>query len=234
MAVIFQYEALPAIGLIEFIRQVNAIYTGPHQLEPQMIGRLAQLLGKLAADKHWLTDHLCDVLEHEFAGQSAGNSYGNDALVIYSQQEPFFQIRVCFWHPRQAVKQAQEKYDVYQCLHDHNFGFLTTNYYGPGYVSRFYRYQYQDDLMCGSPVPLALQFEHQLSPGQIVWYEPSVDVHLQHPPQAFSVSLNLIFETNENKQFVFDASNQRVDQVVYSSHQLALQFCRQFLQTFTV
>jgi len=232
MATVFQYEASSPIDLPEFVRQVNDLYAGPEQLEPALISRLAQLLGQLAEHKYWLTEHLSDLLESEFAGHPIASSYYNDALVIYSQSAPFFQVRVCFWHPRQASKQAQEKYDVYQCLHDHNFGFLTTNYYGPGYLSTFYTYKYRDDLRDGSPVALALQFEHQLSPGQIVWYEPSTDVHLQHPPQTFSVSLNLLFETNENKQFTFDADTQRVDQVVRSSHQLALEFCREFLQRF--
>lgn len=224
MAVFIATETKETLSLERFVEQVVQIYSGPEDLDPVKIQALAQLLAQLANNKQLVPELVArEVLERGDV-LDTGNVYGNDAMVIYVHQQPFFQIRICFWNPASGMKKPDEVFDVYQSAHDHNFAFLTTNYYGPGYISGFYQYQYSDDLSEGDAVALTHLIDHQLTPGQVVFYESSKDVHLQVAPTAFSVSLNLMFGLNDRQQFVFDLKNQKVQQVVLSSNQTAAQF----------
>lgn len=224
MAIFIQTATAEQLTLQEFIQQVLQVYAGPDQLNESTLQQLALLLQKLANNKQLLPELVADEVLDRPDTLDAGNQYGNDAMVLYVHQQPFFQVRICFWNPVSGMKKPDEIFDVYQSAHDHNFAFLTTNYYGPGYVSGFYQYQYRDDLSAGDTVELTHLTDHQLTPGQVVFYEPSKDVHLQVAPTGFSVSLNLMFGLNDRQQFVFDLKQNKVQEVVLSSNQTAAQF----------
>jgi hypothetical protein len=224
MAIFIPTETSKTLTLKQFVQEVQYLYTGQEQFDEPTLQHLAQLLQQLANNKQLLPQLVADEILDRTDTLDVGNQYGNDAMVLYVNQQPFFQVRICFWSPPSGLKKPDEIFDVYQSAHDHNFAFLTTNYYGPGYISKFYQYKYVEGLAEGDKVPLSHLTDHQLTPGQVVFYEPSKDVHLQIAPTAFSVTLNLMFALNNHQQFVFDLKNQLVQQVVLSSNQTAAQF----------
>ncbi|MBD1583596.1 hypothetical protein [Pseudoalteromonas sp. S16_S37] len=225
----FNFCSKSAISLDEFVERIKSHYTGLDCLDRKHVNFFALQLQLLANNKYFLTDLVSDHVLKEALKIESGNSYGNDSWVIYVNKSPFFQVRVCFWHSDGEIKHQNDKLNVYRCLHDHNFAFLTTNYFGPGYISRLYQYDYSDELEEGCDGCLQSLGSHQLSSGEVIYYEPSKDVHLQVPPRAFSISLNLMFETNGNKQFIFDTDTGRILQTVTSSDAIAKQFIRELV-----
>ncbi|OHU85997.1 MULTISPECIES: hypothetical protein [Pseudoalteromonas] len=223
----FKFTTTHSISLQEFIENVAASYDGPESLTEHNLHYLAMQLQLLANNKYFLSRIISEHVLQNALSVETGNVYGNDSFVLYVNRSPFFQVRVCFWHPDGEQKRQNDKMNVYQCLHDHNFGFLTTNYYGPGYISRFYQYQYRDELDVDCASTLKFCGMHQLSKHEVIFYEPSKDAHLQVAPSAFSISLNLMFETNTNKQFIFDPSTGRIIDKVISSSDKAQQFIKE-------
>ncbi|CAM4263550.1 hypothetical protein [Pseudoalteromonas byunsanensis] len=223
----FKFATTHAISLQEFIENVTASYEGPESLNEHNLHHLAMQLQLLANNKYFLSQVVSEhVLQHALDVET-GTMYGNDSFVLHVNRSPFFQVRVCFWHPDGEQKRQNDKMNVYQCLHDHNFGFLTTNYYGPGYTSRLYQYQHNRELDVDSASGLKFCGIHQLSKHEVIYYEPSKDAHLQVAPSAFSISLNLMFETNTNKQFIFDPRTGRIIDTVISSSDKARQFIKE-------
>jgi hypothetical protein len=81
----------------------------------------------------------------------------------------------------------------YDMPHDHNFPFLTYGYLGPGYWSDYY--EYDVGALTGLPgEPAGLRFVERarLEPGRLMLYRMRRDVHVQLPPDNFSVSLNIL------------------------------------------
>ena len=78
--------------------------------------------------------------------------------------------------------------------HDHNFSFLTHGYFGPGYWSDYYEYDYAEVVgYRGEAVP-SLRFieRSRLEPGKLMLYRAHLDVHAQLPADSLSVSLNVM------------------------------------------
>ncbi|CAH9064407.1 hypothetical protein PSECIP111951_03344 [Pseudoalteromonas holothuriae] len=223
----FSFSSKGAISLATFIERVKLKYHGLESLHEHQLHYFALQLQLLANNKYFLTELVSERVLKDALQVDIGSKYGNDSLVVYVNKSPFFQVRACFWHPEGEYQHQNDKLNVYRCLHDHNFAFLTTNYYGPGYTSRFYHYDYADKLEAGCDANLAFNGAHPLRRGEVIYYEPSKDAHLQVAPKAFSISLNLMFETNGNKQFVFNAANGRIVQTVTSSNDVAKQFIKE-------
>lgn len=229
MAKFFKSSTSSKLELQEFITAVKSLYNKPEDLTDDVIYQLSELLQQLANNKQWLPEVIAKEVTERHNTLDVGNIYGNDALVIHVNRQPFFQIRVCFWNPLGNLKKPDEMFDVYQSAHDHNFAFLTTNYYGPGYVSCFYKYKYKSNYRAGDVVSIERQQDHQLKSGHVVFYEPSKDIHLQRPPEAFSISVNLMFELNDNKQYVFNITKNEIQEVVLSSNDTAKEFVNELL-----
>jgi hypothetical protein len=82
---------------------------------------------------------------------------------------------------------------VYELPHDHNFDFLTVGYFGPGYWSDYYEYDYEAVAgAIGEPAGLRFVERSRLEPGKLMHYRAHRDVHSQLPPDALSVSLNVM------------------------------------------
>jgi hypothetical protein len=78
--------------------------------------------------------------------------------------------------------------------HDHNFNFLTLGYFGPGYWSDYYEYDYGDVVgYRGEAVP-SLKFIEcsRLEEGKLMLYRAHRDVHAQGAADSLSVSLNIM------------------------------------------
>ena len=83
----------------------------------------------------------------------------------------------------------------YGVPHDHNFSFLTTGYFGPGYVSDYYDYDPEAvDGRLGEPLNLSFAGRSQLGEGKMMLYRAHRDIHSQLPPESLSVSLNIMDE----------------------------------------
>ena len=99
--------------------------------------------------------------------------------------------------------------------HDHNFSFLTLGYFGPGYWSDYYEYDYAAVTgYRGEPVP-SLRFveRSRLEPGKLMLYRAHRDVHAQLPADALSVSLNVMHTQGAQgwlDQYKFDLDRREI------------------------
>ncbi len=122
------------------------------------------------------------------------SAYSPQAMVLTGMRRGYF-LRANIWpaeqdHAYRASGPAAFAYDV---PHDHNFSFLTLGYFGPGYRSDYWEYDYET--VAGYPGEKAgLRFVESsaLDPGKIMLYRAHRDVHSQAPPQSLSVSLNVM------------------------------------------
>jgi hypothetical protein len=103
--------------------------------------------------------------------------------------------------------------------HDHNFNFLTLGYFGPGYWSDYYEYDYGAVTgYCGEAVP-SLKFieRSRLEQGKIMLYRAHRDVHAQGAADALSVSLNIMQTTGAQgwlDQYRFDLERGEVGGII--------------------
>ena len=103
---------------------------------------------------------------------------------------------------------------AYEYPHDHNFNFLTVGWFGPGYITDVYEYDYEDVGGCdGEKVSLKFLERTHLSDGKVMFFREGRDVHIQYPPPEVSVSLNLLVRTSRTsarEQFIFDIAEQKI------------------------
>ena len=113
--------------------------------------------------------------------------------------------------------------------HDHNFDFLTLGYFGPGYWSDYYEYDYEAVAgWSGEPVDLRFTERARLSEGKVMLYRAHRDVHVQHPADALSVSINVMHmapHQNWFDQYGFDVSARTITRVMtQGASEIALRF----------
>ena len=154
----------------------------------------APLLARLGRHPTFLTDLAIAELETRCAGQSATNSYGAQSFLLRPANGRYV-LRANFWPARDdaLTRASGEAAFLYDHAHDHNFPFLTYGYLGPGYWSDYF--ERGPDAVAGLPgEPAGLSFtgRRRLEPGQLMLYRMRRDVHRQLPPDAFSVSLNIL------------------------------------------
>src|SRR3546814_11700364 len=82
---------------------------------------------------------------------------------------------------------------AYGLPHDHNFHFLTTGYWGPGYVSDYYDYDPESiDGRHGEPMTLNFVERSQLSEGRLMLHRAHRDIHNPLPPDRLSYRLHIM------------------------------------------
>lgn len=148
-------------------------------------------LARLGRNRRFLSDLAIGEMERRFAGQSA-SSYGAQVLLLAPPQGRFA-LRANFWPARAdaVVRAGGTAPFFYDVAHDHNFSFLTYGYLGPGYWSDYYRCDGAARLP-GEAAELVFEERSRLDPGKTMLYRAHRDVHRQLPPDAFSVSLNVL------------------------------------------
>ena len=103
---------------------------------------------------------------------------------------------------------------AYNYPHDHNFDFLTVGWFGPGYVTDIYEYDFESvSGFDGEETELRFLERTSLCDGKIMLFREGRDVHVQYPPNEISVSLNLLVRTPLTairEQFIFDIGNRRI------------------------
>lgn len=157
--------------------------------------------GSLAHAAGWLRrlgndrDFLGDVLIEQLAtGDAIESGYGPQAIVLSGMRNGYF-LRANVWpsEDEHALRTSGARSFVYDVPHDHNFDFLTVGYFGPGYLSDYYEYDYEAVAgWRGERAGLRFVERSALSQGRILHYRAHCDVHRQLPPESLSVSLNIV------------------------------------------
>lgn len=204
-----------AIGLQEFCDWVES-----H--DPAMLGRIGEwpelwerfysLYNNRSLIVDYLREHLGDPDNFQ-----RHNRYSGQALLL--ARRACFYIRVNIWPaPSDPLAQLNrrhfDRFYVYgeDYAHDHNFDFLTIGFQGPGYETDLWTYEHAS--VSGHPgeeVALESCGRVRLAPGVMLLFRRGVDIHVQYPPDALSVSLNFIPDiAPESSQYLFDVASGRI------------------------
>ncbi|MBB3033210.1 transposase [Alteriqipengyuania lutimaris] len=178
-----------ALSLEQCVARLDA--TGFDPRDEDSLGHAAQALARLAANRTFLGDLLIAQIAGESDGQAT--AYGPQAIMLAGPRNGWF-LRANIWPARAdpAFEASGAASFVYGLPHDHNFDFLTVGYFGPGYVSDYYEYDYESvHGQPGEAVDLRFMERSALSEGRVLHYRAHRDVHCQHPPASLSVSLNI-------------------------------------------
>lgn len=179
----------------------------------------ARDLRQLGNDRAFLGDILIDELKRRCEPDHEASSYGPQTLVLARPGSQVF-LRANIWpspdeHILRASGTAPFYFDV---PHDHNFSFLTLGYFGPGYWSDYYEYDYETVAgYVGEPVDLRFVERARLDCGKLMLYRAHRDIHVQHPAEAMSVSINVMHMAPHQgwfDQYRFDVKGRRIEAIL--------------------
>ena len=176
-------------------------------------------LKQLANNRTFLADLMIAELKERCGEQVRDNQYSAQVIMLHSASKHFI-LRANFWP---ALKDSVIRHSgtdpfFYGVPHDHNFSFLTVGYFGPGYWSDYYEYEYGDVVgYPGEEVKLRFVEKSRLEEGKVMLYRAHRDVHLQLPADEMSVSINIV-ETSHSSvfrdQYRFDVANRKIDGIL--------------------
>ena len=189
---------------------------------------------KLAMATLWLKrlgnnrTFLADLLVDQLAGRkgkiaAVDSGYGPQAIVLsphYSGARGGMFLRANIWPAESDLcfQTSGARSFVYGVPHDHNFSFLTFGYAGPGYRSDYYEYDYESVAGYeGERVDLRFIERSALHQGKLMLYRAHRDIHSQIPPEALSVSLNVMHVDPAQgwfDQYGFDLERDEVTRVL--------------------
>lgn len=165
--------------------------------DPASVDAAAGWLRRLGGNADFLAEHL--VAEIHDGSHEAASSYGPQVVMLSRPAGNFF-LRANIWPSRaeHSFRASGAGSFVYELPHDHNFDFLTLGYFGPGYESDYWEYDYAAvDGWAGEPVALDFKGRQRLEPGTIMHYRAHRDIHSQLPPETLSVSINIMHMASE-------------------------------------
>lgn len=197
-----------AIGAADLAEALGA--TGFHPEDPENLAHAARLLRRLGNNRDFLADIMLAELAAHHREEKGDNGYGPQAFVLSAPGATNFFLRANIWpSPDEHMFRASGGAAfVYGLPHDHNFHFLTLGYFGPGYWSDYYEYDYEAVTgHRGEAAGLRFVERARLEEGKIQLYRAHVDVHSQLPPDALSVSLNIMHTSGAQgwlDQYAFD------------------------------
>ena len=181
----------------------------------------AGLLRRLGNDRTFLGDLLVEELARGARDDSDKDggmaSYGPQVIMLSpAGAAPDFFLRANVWPSpdEHTMRASGGAAFVYGVPHDHNFDFLTLGYFGPGYWSDYYEYDF--DTVAGwrgEPVDLHFVERARLEQGKIMHYRAHRDIHAQHAADALSVSINVVHAGAAQgwlDQYRFDLEDKRV------------------------
>lgn len=174
----------------------------------------APVLRALANNRTFLTERITEELKSAYDLQRS-NQYS--AQVFHLGRGRNFFLRANFWPAENdLVTQSSGKQAFYYGVpHDHNFDFLTVGYFGPGYISDFYDYDFEQVVgYAGEKLDLRFVAREALSVGRMKLYRRSIDIHEQLPPESFSISLNVVTdfaqEVSTVNQYMIDLQSRTI------------------------
>jgi hypothetical protein len=154
----------------------------------------ARWLRRLGHDREFLARLMLAELAQRHREDHAASAYGPQVIMLSPPGGAFY-LRANIWPSRDEpmFRASGEAHFAYGLPHDHNFDFLTLGYFGPGYWSDYWEYDF--DAVAGAvgePAGLRFVERSRLEPGKLMHYRAHRDVHSQFPPDALSVSLNVM------------------------------------------
>lgn len=161
--------------------------------EESLIGA-SKWLRRLGNNSNFLTDRMVDELKNRHVQDDSATAYGSQVIMLSPLGKDFF-LRANIWPSKDEhmFRASGSSSFVYEVPHDHNFDFLTVGYFGPGYSSDYYEYDYEAVAgAVGEPAGLRFTERSTLSPGKLMHYRAHLDVHSQLPPESLSVSVNIM------------------------------------------
>ena len=192
---------------------------GFHPYEEDSLLHGAKWLRRLGNDRSFLGDMMLDELKEGAAAAEEASAYGAQVVMLSPLGNEFF-LRANFWpsadeHMFRASGGAAFAYEL---PHDHNFDFLTLGYFGPGYSSDYYEYDFEDVAgAIGEKAGLRFVERSTLDLGKIMHYRAHRDVHSQLPPDSLSVSINIMHAGGAQgwlDQYSFDVGKDEITKVI--------------------
>jgi len=204
----------------ELAELVELLETGGFDAEDEEnFASFGPALKKLANNRNFLADLMVAELKQRCEGQVRDNQYSAQVIMLHSASKKFI-VRANFWPALEdsVIRHSGTDPFFYGVPHDHNFSFLTVGYFGPGYWSDYYEYEYDEVVgYPGEDVKLRFVEKSRLEPGKVMLYRAHRDVHLQLPADEMSVSINIV-ETSHSSvfrdQYRFDIENSKVDGIL--------------------
>lgn len=184
----------PDEGSADLEEVVDALGEGFDPTDEESTLQAAALLGRLGRNERFLGDLLIEQLKQAPRDEGDAGGYGPQAIVLSPLRGTAF-LRANIWpsEDEQCFAASGAKTFVYGIPHDHNFDFLTVGYFGPGYRSDYYEYDYGTVAgIRGETASLRFMERSALGSGRLMHYRAHRDIHSQLPPEATSVSLNIM------------------------------------------
>lgn len=158
---------------------------------------VAPMLKRLNNNRNFLSNIALEELKKRTSIGNGSNNYGPQVIMLYApmrRHQTFF-LRANFWPSNNdhILRASGPEQFFYHHPHDHSFNFLTSGYFGPGYSSNYYTYDYEDTAgFPGESVDLKFVEKSSLHQGKVMLYRACVDIHDQLPPESMSISLNIM------------------------------------------
>lgn len=162
--------------------------------EEESLLHAAHWLSRLGRNRDFLAETMLAELEARHREDTGAGSYGPQVIMLSPLGGEIF-LRANIWPSRDEhmFRASGGGAFVYELPHDHDFDFLTYGYFGPGYWSDYWEYDYEAVAgAVGEDAGLRFTGRSRLEPGKLMHYRGHRDVHSQLPPDALSVSLNVM------------------------------------------
>ncbi|WP_128892197.1 transposase [Erythrobacter sp. HKB08] len=208
------------IGLDECVELLSERRFDPRD-EDSLKGA-AKLLARLGANDSFLGDLLVDRLADRAESSLPTSAYSPQSIMLSEARRGFF-LRANIWPSENdsCLRRSGAHNFAYGAPHDHNFDFLTVGYFGPGYRSDYYEYDYTKVVgYPGEQIDLRFVERSALSKGRLLHYRAHRDVHSQLPPESLSVSLNVMAcdaAQGWHDQYAFDLERRAVTRILNPS-----------------
>lgn len=197
---IIDHDETAPIELGELVQALNDEAFDP--ADEDSFAAAGPLLGRLGLNRNFLADIAVAELKDRCTRQGLESAYSSQVIMLHRASEKYF-LRANFWpSERDSVFKASGNTPFfYNIPHDHNFSFLTVGYFGPGYWSEYYEYEYGNVAgAAGEKVDLRFIEKSRLEPGKVMLYRAHRDVHNQLPADEMSISIN-IMEASQTSSF---------------------------------
>ncbi len=177
--------------------------------DPASLESAALQLRRLGNNRAFLGDMIVAELAARHRESAPTQAYGPQVIVFPLRGGDFF-MRANFWPSTSEpmVRAGGPSAFVFGMPHDHNFHFLTLGYFGPGYWSDYYEFDYENVAgWSGEQVDLRFVERSRLEQGKIMLYRAHRDVHRQLPADSLSISINIMHTTGAQgwlDQYGFD------------------------------
>lgn len=183
-------------GVITLTECTDALLaTGFDPRDEDSLLHAALQLRRLGNDRDFLADLILAELADSHRAEPTDQSYGPQVIMLSRPGDGDFFLRANIWPSasEHMMRSSGAAAFVYGLPHDHNFDFLTLGYFGPGYWSDYYEYDYNAVTgWRGEPVDLRFVERSRLEEGKLMHYRAHRDVHRQLPADSLSVSLNVM------------------------------------------